>query len=114
MEEGHGLCRDKNPSLVQLMCLWRVGREAYLLYHGHFSPHSSLPERDKSAAVSAEKRKHDANDPKCRELGRVCIPIAVETHGNWGKVTYLVTYLAIHISCPNSRVLANTYGRLDI
>ena len=37
------------------------------------------------AALSAETRKHKANDPKCSELGWVCVPLAVETYGNWGK-----------------------------
>ena len=71
------------------------------------------------AALSAETRKHAANDPKCRELGWMCIPMAVETYGNWGKeaqhlFSRLVTYLAIHLPCPKSRVLADIYGRLNI
>ena len=32
-----------------------------------------------------EVRKHNANDPKCRELGWVCIPLAVESYGCWGE-----------------------------
>ena len=35
------------------------------------------------AAVAAESRKHVANDPKCFELGWTCVPLAVETYGNW-------------------------------
>ncbi|KAL5482162.1 hypothetical protein EMCRGX_G022456 [Ephydatia muelleri] len=38
-----------------------------------------------AAAEEAEVRKHRANDPKCSELGWVCIPFAVETYGNWGR-----------------------------
>ncbi|KAL5470900.1 hypothetical protein EMCRGX_G028954 [Ephydatia muelleri] len=38
-----------------------------------------------AAALEAEVRKHRANDPKCSELGWVCVPLAVETYGNWGK-----------------------------
>ena len=44
----------------------------------------SLPEvkvTDGSAARMAEMRKHISNDPKCRALGWVCIPLAVETYG---------------------------------
>ena len=37
------------------------------------------------AAYTAECRKHSSNDPKCQELGWVCIPLAVETYGNWDK-----------------------------
>ena len=35
--------------------------------------------RSGSAAGKAEVRKHNANDPKCTELGWVCIPLVVET-----------------------------------
>ena len=34
-----------------------------------------------SAAWAAEARKHATNDVKCNFLGRVCIPLAVETYG---------------------------------
>ena len=34
-----------------------------------------------SAAQKAKARKHNANDHKCRELGWVCILLAVETYG---------------------------------
>ena len=47
-----------------------------------------LPETSMSvgaAALEAEVRKHRANDPKRSELGWVCVPLAVETNGNWGK-----------------------------
>ena len=32
------------------------------------------------AAYTAECRKHSSNDPKCQELGWVCIPLAVKTY----------------------------------
>eukprot|EP00731_Ephydatia_muelleri_P023015 Em0015g598a len=35
-----------------------------------------------AAAAASEQRKHIANDPKCQELGWVCVPLAVETYGN--------------------------------
>ena len=64
------------------------------------------------AALAAEMR------TKCRELGWMCIR-AVETYGTWGKeaqhmFSRLATYLAIHLACPKSRVLADIYGRLNI
>ena len=37
-----------------------------------------------AAAYAAELRKHVANDTRCQELGWTCIPLAVETYGNWG------------------------------
>ena len=33
-----------------------------------------------SAALRAEKRKHNTNDEKCRELGWVSIPLVVESY----------------------------------
>ena len=35
-------------------------------------------------ALLAEPRKHQENDPKCDTLGWKCIPLAVESYGNWG------------------------------
>ena len=34
-----------------------------------------------SAAASAEVRTHIENDPKCEELGWICVPLAVEAYG---------------------------------
>ena len=92
-------------------------------HHSHFflTP-VSLKESSRFAgvaALSAETRKHAANDPKCQELEWMCIPMAVEMYGNWGKeaqhmFSLLATYLAIHLSCPKSRVLADVYGCLNI
>eukprot|EP00731_Ephydatia_muelleri_P011203 Em0006g97a len=58
-----------------------------------------------AAAAASEQRKHIANDPKCQELGWVCVPLAVETYGNWGReahttFTRLATRLAICASLP--------------
>ena len=42
---------------------------------------ATLGDACKSAGVAAytrECRKHSSNDPKCQELGWVCIPLAVE------------------------------------
>ncbi|KAL5494324.1 hypothetical protein EMCRGX_G015631 [Ephydatia muelleri] len=63
----------------------------------------------------AEVRKHRANDPKCSELGWVCIPLAVETYGNWGReaqstFSRLASHLAIITSSHKSKAL---YSRLN-
>eukprot|EP00731_Ephydatia_muelleri_P013057 Em0007g367a len=72
-----------------------------------------------AAALAAEARKLHSNGPKCQELGWSCIPLAVETYGNWGKEAHdtfsrLASYLAIHQSSPKSAVVAEIYGRLNI
>ena len=71
-----------------------------------------------AAAEEAEVRKHRANDPKCSELGWVCIPLAVETYGNWGReaqstFSRLASHLAIITSSHKSKVLTELYSRLN-
>ena len=72
-----------------------------------------------AAAAASEKRKHIANDPKCQELGWVCVPLAVETYGIWGREAHstfirLTTRLAICVSLPKSNVTADLFGRLRL
>eukprot|EP00731_Ephydatia_muelleri_P006949 Em0003g1197a len=67
----------------------------------------------------AECRKHSSNDPKCQELGWVCVPLAVESFGNWGKEAQntfarLASILSISLHCPKAKVLTEIYGRLNI
>ncbi|KAL5496452.1 hypothetical protein EMCRGX_G012736 [Ephydatia muelleri] len=38
-----------------------------------------------AAVLTTEERKHDENDPKCSELGWVCIPVVAESYGAWGR-----------------------------
>ncbi|KAL5474062.1 hypothetical protein EMCRGX_G028636 [Ephydatia muelleri] len=71
-----------------------------------------------AAAEEVEVRKHRANDPKCSELGWVCIPLAVETYGNWGReaqstFSRLASHLAIITSSHKSKVLTELYSRLN-
>ena len=72
-----------------------------------------------AAAYAAESRKHAANYTKCQELGWTCIPLAVETYGNWGKeaqcaFSRLATLLAISQSIPKPKMVAEIYGRLNL
>ena len=71
------------------------------------------------AAYTAECQKHSSNDPKCQELGWVCVPLAVESYGNWGKEAQntfarLASILSISLHCPKAKVLTENYGRLNI
>ena len=71
------------------------------------------------AALSAETRKHKANDPKCSEQGCVCVPLAVETYGNWGKeardtFSRLATQLAIGSPNSKSSCVYEIYSRLNL
>ena len=73
-----------------------------------------------SAALAAEARKFHINGPKCQELGWSCTPLAVETYGNWVKKAHdtispgAASRLATDQSFPNSTVMAEIYGRLNM
>ena len=72
-----------------------------------------------AAAYAAELRKHVANDTRCQELGWTCIPLAVETYGNWGKeaqsvFSRLASLLAIGQAIPKPKMLGDIYGHLNM
>ena len=65
-----------------------------------------------SEGEEAEARKHRANDPKCSEMGWVCIPLAVETYGNWGREAQSTfSCLASHLAITKGKVLTELYSR---
>ena len=68
------------------------------------------------AAVAAESRRHVA---KCFELGWTCVPLAVETNGNWGveaqgTFSRLPSLLAASHSVSKSKATADIYVRLNL
>ena len=72
-----------------------------------------------AAALTTEERKHDENDPKCFELGWVCIPVVAESYGAWGReATLLFSTIASRIATlsnkPKSVTLIDIYGRLNL
>ena len=71
-----------------------------------------------AVAEAAERRKHVANDPKCAELGWVCVPLAVGTYCNWGEearhtFTVLATHPALDSSHHKARMINDMFGRLN-
>ena len=71
------------------------------------------------AALTTEERKHDEDDPKCSELGWVCIPVVAESYGAWGReATLLFSTIASRIATlsnkPKSVTLSDIYGRLNL
>ena len=72
-----------------------------------------------SAALVAEKRKHNTNDRKCEELGWVCIPLVVETYGCWGAATVaafskLAGCLSTRLNQPKFKTIFGLYSRLGL
>ena len=69
--------------------------------------------------IAAEAGKHNANDQKCRELGWVGVPLAVETYDCWGEeaqcsVSRLAARLALQLQCSKSKAITNIYQRLNL
>ena len=124
VESGSGITPDLSrtrPAAV-LVLNWERGKHAALdiTVTSPLIPSiltaASLSEG--AAAEEAEVRKHRANDPKCSELGWVCIPLAVETYGNRGReaqstFSRLASHLAIITSSHKSKVLTELYSRLN-
>ena len=78
---GYGLHEHSKRPADVLAANWMMDKLAA------FDFTNSLPEASVtagSAAFVAKKRKHRSNNAKCAELGRVSIPLAVETYGCWG------------------------------
>ena len=72
-----------------------------------------------TAALLAEKRKHQANDPKCHMLGWNCIPLAVESYGNWGiearqAFSHLASRLSFGLGHQKPKILVDIYGKLNV
>ena len=65
------------------------------------------------AAVATESHKHVANDPKCFELGWTCVPLAVDTFGNWGmEAQETFSRLASLFAVSKSKAVADIHGHL--
>ncbi|KAL5503348.1 hypothetical protein EMCRGX_G010279 [Ephydatia muelleri] len=124
LEKGNGLTRDLDhtrPADI-LIAGWVRGKPAALdiTITSPLCP-AILGEschQTGAAVLAAETRKLHSNGPKRQELRWSCIPLGVETYGNWGKetedtISRLASHLAIHQSSPKSSVVAEIYGRLN-
>ena len=72
-----------------------------------------------SAALATEGRKHKTNDPKCKELGWLCVPLVAKTYGAQANeaikaFSQLASQLATLICRPKLTVLGYFYGRLNL
>ena len=110
VEVGNNLSRDHSKTRPADILLpnWFLGRTAALdvSITSPLNP-VTLLEAGVSATAAAqatEARKHKANDPKCSELGWVCVPMVVETYGAWGKEATAI------ISSVASRLATSTYS----
>eukprot|EP00731_Ephydatia_muelleri_P021341 Em0013g1068a len=118
VEVGYGLARDQvnsRPADV-LVQGWDTGKPAAfdITVASPLTP-VTLNNASTSvgaAAYAAELRKHVANDTRCQELGWTCIPLAVETYGNWGMeaqsvFSRLASLLAIGQAIPKPKMLGD-------
>ncbi|KAL5509256.1 hypothetical protein EMCRGX_G004594 [Ephydatia muelleri] len=123
VEVGNNLSRDHSKTRPADILLpnWFLGRTAALdvSITSPLNP-VTLLEAGVSATAAAqatEARKHQANDPKCSELGWVCVPMVVETYGAWGKeataiISSVASRLATSTCRPKSTILHEIYGIL--
>ena len=102
---------------------WVMGRTAALdvSVTSPLNPQTLLEagETATAAALTTEEQKHDENDPKCSELGWVCIPVVAESYGAWEReATLLFSTIASRIATlsnkPKSVTLIDIYGRLNL
>ena len=125
VEVGNNLSRDHSKTRPADILLpnWFLGRTAALdvSITSPLNP-VNLLEAGVSATAAAqatESRKHHANDPKCSDLGWVCVRMVVETYGAWGKeateiISSVASRLATSMCRPKSIVLNEIYGRLNL
>ena len=93
VEGGNGLKSDTCMSYSQpadvLVRDWAQDKPAAfdIMVTSPLSPAilAETSQRLGAAAEAAERRKHAANNPRCAELGWVCVPLAVATYCNWGE-----------------------------
>ena len=111
--------RQTRPADV-LVVDWERGRPAVwdVTVASPLTP-AVLNEAGMTAGAAGEQCKYITNDPKCQELGWLCVPLAVKTYGNWGReahttFTRLATRLAICVSLPKSKVTTDLFGRLSL
>ena len=122
VEVGNNLTHDHNKTRPAdiLLSNWFLGKPAALDV-SITSPLNPLTLLEagvlaKSAAQVTEARKHQANDPKCSELGWVCVPMA---YGAWGDeassiISSIASRLATSTCKSMSVVLNDIYGRLNV
>ena len=72
-----------------------------------------------SAVQAAERRKHQTSNEKYQELGWVCIPLTIETHGCWGAearrcLSRIASRLAVRMGWSLSKATTSLYGRLSL
>ena len=124
VEVGNNLTHDHNKTRPAdiLLSNWFLGKPAALDV-SITSPLNPLTLLEagvlaKSAAQVTEARKYQANDPKCSELGWVCVPMVAESYGAWGDeassiISSIASRLATSTCKSKSVVLNDIYGWLN-
>ena len=124
VERGHGLTRDLAHTRPADILIAGCDRsKPVMLDLTITSPLcsailSELCHQAVAAALAAEACMLHSNGPKCQELCWSCIPLSVETYGNWSKDLHgtfsrLAFHLAIHQSSPIPAVVAEIYGPVE-
>ena len=117
-------CGDSIQGTQSLHGAGRVpGGSEMVAWDGHFTTATLSPLPRPSARPSwascSNLQRGTTNDPKCRELGWVCIPLAVESYGCWGEEAHssfsrLAARLALQLQCSKSKATTTIYQRLNL
>jgi hypothetical protein len=112
---------DKSRPADLLVPDWSLGKPAAF----DFTVASPLVPMNIQAAggidvvSKAAEFKHNKNDPKCTELGWVCIPLSVDLYGRWGDEAHqsfaeIASRLAVQKRLSNASALTSIYNHLGI
>jgi len=83
-EEG-GYDRDRTRPADVLVPSWKLGKSAAfdLTVVSPLTQENISGAGDTGVVERAAEKKHEENDPKCADLGWLCVPLAVDSYGQW-------------------------------
>lgn len=121
-EEG-GYDRDRTRPADVLVPSWRLGKSAAFdltvvspLTQKHLS---RAGDHDNEPVECAASVKHEENDPKCAALGWLCVPLAVDSYGQWCVEAHeafaeIASRLSTRTRVTFSRSLSSIFNTLGV
>lgn len=80
-----GYDRDRTRPVDVLVPSWKLGKSAAfdLTVVSPLTQENISGAGDTGVVERAAEKKHEENDPKCADLGWLCVPLAVDSYGQW-------------------------------
>ena len=119
-EQG-GFDRDRSRPADILVPLWKCGKSAAFdltvvspLIQENLSRAGDIDVVSRAALI-----KHDENDPKCGLLGWICVPLVVDSYGQWGDEAHLAfnefaIRLSVRTKVTFSRARSSIFNTLGV